>query len=711
MNTSTKASVKPLSLAYLYYLENLILPCIKGIQLEAWEKSQAAFLLVDLRILGVDLSLIEDELKANSLQMFLSDDFPFENTENKNPKQILNKVEETLWEMSFRYCLPESDLRLFLEGLADHGCTQYEFKDIAKRAYNFSSKLIDQKQFEFNAIIPLSKELKKPKKSREVKTTTPLKPVEGWDDKDDATNPEKGTIRDTPRFYDGTKPLSAVELLELVEALGDRLTFDNLTSTLILDGERLTIGKDIKFWFLKTFGETARKDDIADCITYVAKQNGFNPLKEYLLSLDCEPIPINDLAKRYFYRDEPIYSRMMEMWLISAVARALTPLEGVRVNGRLKKGSKVDHTLILQSDQGKYKSTFFEVLGGEWFSDSVKDIESKDSLMIVHSSWIIELSELDRITSKKQAGTLKHWLTQKCDSYRKPYAPEVEQNLPRRCAFCATVNPSKFLVDDENRRFWVVPVPDGNKIDFQLLEKERDGIWRSALLAYQAGKIWWPNDSEELEIAKLNSAFRQVDAWEEEVEHFIGSKEYVSTYEILTELFKFEAANIKDADSKRIAKILTNLGWKKDAKKPYVTTTGETIIRNVRLNPFINNNSDGKGGKGGKEPTTQEFRENGSGGNSQNGGSEISASSTLPPKVETFLLFEENNAQKAQRKEHLSSISYWVNYLNWTIDDLKAYSQHLIGVSESNKMPIDQLAKLVDALSQETKLNPKAIIF
>jgi predicted P-loop ATPase len=711
MGISTKVSVKPLSLAYLFYLEKFIVPCLEVITLEAWEKPQAAFLLVDIKSLGVDLLLLENQIKASSLEMFLSDVFPAEDIGEKNPKKVLNQVEEQVYAMNFRYVVQEDVLRLFLEELSNFGCTQYEFKDIAKRALQFCSKYIDPKQFEFNAIIPLSKELNKPKKLKEVKTSTPIKPVEGWDDKDDATNPEKGTVRDTPRYYGGTKPLAANELLELVEDLGDRLTFDNLTSTLILDGERLTIGKDVKFWFLKTFGETARKDDITDCITFVAKQRGFNPLQEYLESLDCEPIPINDLAKRYLNKDELIYSRMMEMWLISAVARALTPLQGIRVKGRLKKGTKVDYTLVLQSDQGKYKSTFFDVIGGEWFSDSVRDIESKDSLMIAHSAWIVELSELDRITSKKKAGSFKHWLTQKCDSYRKPYMPEVDQNLPRRCVFCATVNPSKFLVDDENRRFWVVPVPEGKKIDVELLESERDGIWLSALLAYQQGVKWWPTDEEEIEIAKLNTAFREIDAWEDEVNNFIKEREYISSYEILVDLFKFEPANIKDADSKRVMRILTNLGWKKDSRKEYTTDTGVKITRNVKLNPFIKNNLDGKGGKGSKEASTQDFQETEAGKNGRYGGKSDPGLPPLPPKIETFLLFEENDAQKAQRKEHLSSISYWVNYLNWTIDDLKAYSQHLIGVSESNKMPIDQLAKLVDALSQETKLKPKEFIF
>jgi predicted P-loop ATPase len=464
-----------------------------------------------------------------------------------------------------------------------------------------------------------------------VKTSTPLKEPQGWDDKDgqnvvvETPTPSNEPAPYNRFFYGGTKPLKEHELLDLLRGLGDRLSFDELTSTILLDGRKLTIGKEIKFWFLETFGETAEKGDISDCLTLCAKKNSFNPVKRYLSSLTAPAIPIDNLAARYFGREEKIYSRMVEMWLISAIARALTPVDPSMYAEVSEDaiGTKVDYTLILQSDQGKYKSTFFDILGGRWFSDSVKDIESKDSLMIVHSAWIIELSELDRITSKKQAGSIKHWLTQKTDSYRKPYAAEVEQNLPRRCVFCGTVNPSRFLVDDENRRFWILPVAeDSNGIDINLLQTERDGIWRSAYRAYHIGGLipllsllvktefskihdffflalllmnphqqWWPTDKEMTEIKRLNQNFQEIDAWEDEIAHWIKGREYVSSYEILSDLLNFEPNQIKKPEQMRVMRILTGLGWKKEARRDYIQDDGSKKTRNVRLNPLIENNS------------------------------------------------------------------------------------------------------------------------
>ena len=388
---------------------------------------------------------------------------------------------------------------------------------------------------------------------------------------------------ETARVYGGTKGLNAGELARFVEDnIAHRLGFDDLRCEVLMDGERLTLGNDLKFWFLKQFGEVANKDDIYDCLTYYARQNSFNPVEQYLKGLDCAPIPINDLAARYFGRTEPIYNRMVELWLISCVARALTPLDDPN-----QSGSQVDHTLILQSGQGKYKSTWFKTLGGKWFSDSVKDIESKDSLMIVHSNWIIELSELDRITSKKQAGAIKHWLTQRTDSFRKPYAREIEPNLPRRCVFCGTVNPERFLVDDENRRFWIVPIADHiPALDIPLLEQERDGIWKAAYLAYASGAVWWPTDEEKGAIALMAQDFKEEDAWQETVEPYLLGKEFVSAAEVLTEALKFEVHQIKRADEMRVNKILDHLGWNKSTRKWDVDpATGKRVQKRVRLSP------------------------------------------------------------------------------------------------------------------------------
>lgn len=414
---------------------------------------------------------------------------------------------------------------------------------------------------------------------------------------------------ETRRIHGGYKDLKVVELYEFVEEyLGDRLSFDDLRSEVLLDGEAMKFGHDLKFWFFHQFGESAAKEDIYSCLLYKAKMNSFNPVQKYLEQVHqgAARIDINNIASRYFGTTDPIYDRMVKMWLISAVARVYDA------------GCQVDHTLILQSGQGKYKSTWFKTLGGEWFSDSVKDIENKDSLLTMHSSWIIELSELDRITSKKQAGIIKHFLTQREDTFRKPYGKEVERN-PRRALFCGTVNPSRFLVDSENRRFWIIPVADSiREINIPLLEKERDGIWAAAVDALHAGEAWYPSDDEKAAIAELSKEFLDQDVWLEPIEEYCTNKPWVSVFEILCDLFKMGKSEMDRRSEMRVAKILDHLGWTKQTRKEIYGS-----LRRVRLNPTWNepearyfadntntnlfNNTDGKVGNVGKSIDTQSF--------------------------------------------------------------------------------------------------------
>jgi hypothetical protein len=261
---------------------------------------------------------------------------------------------------------------------------------------------------------------------------------------------------------------------------------------------------------------------------------------------------------------------MLELWLISAVARALTPITD-------RSGVQADYTLILQGKEGAYKTSFFRELARGYFSDSVGDISKKDSWLIMNKHWLIELSEFDNITSRKHAGELKHFLTKKCDEYRKPYDKRPELH-PRRVVFAGTVNPRNFLTNGENRRFWVIPT---DYINIELVKNDVDRVWAAAYARYRAGDQWWPTNPERDQLTLNTQSFRFEDSWEDTIADWVSDRDYVSIFQVLTGCLKFEPSSIQKRDEMRVSAILDNLGWINDGSRKLI---GGKKVR-VRINP------------------------------------------------------------------------------------------------------------------------------
>ncbi len=86
---------------------------------------------------------------------------------------------------------------------------------------------------------------------------------------------------------------------------------------------------------------------------------------------------------------------------------------------------------MLQGEQGAGKSTFFDVLGGDWFDDSMGDGSKKDDLVILHKCWLQEWGEIERTFSKKHCEELKAFITRRSDTFRPPYGRTAFEN-PRQ---------------------------------------------------------------------------------------------------------------------------------------------------------------------------------------------------------------------------------------------------------------------------------------
>lgn len=533
------------------------------------------------------------------------------NSEEKRAKEKLEIAKALLEENGDRLDLPsEIDEATVVEVMGQ------EMKSMAKhlvKAYNDAHKKETLKQAEavFAKI--------------EALTSTPLAPVREYDPKEksapvaNTTKPLANTQPEHRRIYGGTKNLNYAELFEFIrEEIAHRLTFDLMRREMLLDGEIFLLADELRAWFFHEYGETANEGDIYKAMVFFAKQNKFDPVVEDLkrCQREAQRVPIHNLATRYFgqdpdqYPDESdkrkaeIYNRCIEMWLISAVARQFDTQgkDGIRTY----LGCQADHTLILQGGQGKGKSTWFKHLTKIYFNDSITEIQSTNSLMALHGNWILELAEIDGITSKKDAATLKHYLTVRQDEFRAPYERKTIKHN-RRSVFCGTVNPSRFLLDDENRRFWTIPVK--GDIDLNLIQQERDGIWASAVDAYLAGNPWYPNDAEKEIIKAIALEFSEIDVWHEEVESWMQWHSYGNTNEILIDVFHFDLKEIGKREQMRISKILNKLGYTEDRR---IRKEGRCL--RVKVKPDSKNAPspsntpifNGSSGSSGSTPTQQD---------------------------------------------------------------------------------------------------------
>jgi len=295
----------------------------------------------------------------------------------------------------------------------------------------------------------------------------------------------------------------------------------------------------------------------AQAATLVARRDRFHPVQEYLNSLRWDGVNrLTNWLPTYCGVSENLYTQTVgRKWLISAVARALQP------------GCKADCMLILEGRQGRGKSTALNILGGDWYTDQIKDLQSNDASLQASRVWIIEIGELDAF-KKSELTAMNAFITRKVDQFRPPYGRHV-QTFNRQCVFAGSTNQKKYLNDETGaRRFWPVAC---TIIDNHSLTRDRDQIWAEAVYAYNNTENWWIDDIDALSAANSESAARHIDdAWAEKLipwmaDRFSMGDRFVTTAQLLESCLDMRTKDWGKYDQERIAKILRFLEF--DTKK------------------------------------------------------------------------------------------------------------------------------------------------
>ncbi len=331
----------------------------------------------------------------------------------------------------------------------------------------------------------------------------------------------------------------------------DRLRLNKLKQRIELDGVEITV--EFAYLYLAEHDNVdCSKSKGIDVFTKIAEENAYNPVINYLdtVAKKISPISLDNLSQRYFGTSGPLYDIFLKRTLIAAVARVYNP------------GCKHDTTLVLQGEQGAGKSTFFDVLGGEYFDDSMSNGNNKDDLLILHKCWIQEFGEIERTFSKKKAEELKAFLTRRTDTFRPPYG-RTALEFPRQGIIVGTANSRELLVDPTgDRRYWIIPIAK-KKIDIKKLREERDHIWSAAVNAYLQGESWWLSDDEQVLSNDNNQKFQVVDEWQGAIADYLEYRDKVSITEILEKVMSFALGDIDRRSQMRVANILTCLDWEK----------------------------------------------------------------------------------------------------------------------------------------------------
>jgi len=310
----------------------------------------------------------------------------------------------------------------------------------------------------------------------------------------------------------------------------------------------------------------------------VSKDYCYHPVMHYLSGLNWDGIPrLDDWLHTYAGVISNAYTRDAGMkTLVAAVARIYQP------------GVKFDCMLILEGAQGVYKSTLWNIMGGEWFTELHSfDPQNKDIINDMSGYWIIESGEI-RCVRKADVDALKGFLSRKTDRARLAYA-RTSKDFPRQSIFVGTTNPNAdntYLRDTTgNRRFW--PVAVGN-IDIEALKRDRDQIWAEAVVRYLKGTTLYLDGTEAKAIATKEQKERLMsDPWGETIEQFIhqSGKERTWPGEVFVEALSGDINRFNRTDAGRISNILVNdLHWE---RKTYWCTESKKTVKGFVKHGFL----------------------------------------------------------------------------------------------------------------------------
>ncbi len=297
--------------------------------------------------------------------------------------------------------------------------------------------------------------------------------VRHWADDMDQT--EKGKYRSTLKNIDLVLSKNVEQPLFVKDLFANRISYGIGSPWGGRCGEYL---EDIdltlaRLWLANNeYGLEAPVNLMHDATAIIAHRHRVHPVKDYLEKLKWDGKPrINTWLKDYCAAkaEEPYLSEVSRKFLCAMVKRVFEP------------GCQMDYILVLEGNQGAFKSSAARALcGDKWFMDNLPDLKDKDAMLNLQGKWLIELGELANV-KRADYSQVKAYLSRRMDTVR-PHYGRIQADVPRQSVFIGTVNEGQFLKDPTgNRRFW--PVKVGICLA-KKLERDRDQLFAEAMHFY-----------------------------------------------------------------------------------------------------------------------------------------------------------------------------------------------------------------------------------
>lgn len=353
---------------------------------------------------------------------------------------------------------------------------------------------------------------------------------------------------------------NACTILRAAPWAAGRLVFDELVQGAAWEGKPITEGTlgRIRERCEREMGVAFGGELLRSAMQTVAEERRVHPVREYLDRVQWDGVSrLDAVAAAILGAQEPLAAVMVRRFLVGAVARIMRP------------GCKLDTMLVLVGPQGARKSTFFQVLGGAWFTDTHVDLGSKDVYLQLAGAWVVEWGEIERVTGRRGADEIKSFMSSRVDRFRPPYGRSIVE-VPRACILVGSTNQDVFLDDETgSRRFWCVRCV--GQIDVETLAQWRDQLWAEARAAFEAGEPWWLGEEHEGQRVEDAERHTSEDPWTNAVLRWVAKTqgEDFTAAEVLKGALDVPAKDHDKHSQTRVGRILRKAKWERRKHRPF----------------------------------------------------------------------------------------------------------------------------------------------